>query len=184
MSPLCAPAEPSSLSILSITDNSIDPARRMRQTGCVLHGFHQARLALGEHSPDDSPFLIVELDFQELVSGPQQSRRAVGKHVAVIAPLKPVRACQNSVFLRQKSPSALTCSDQRKATVQSSTRASPCSDRPARSNNGAVAMLHLRSIAMASLAAKPVAVSRPCGGISSKKMRRSPTREQIATTWT
>ena len=30
----------------------------------------------------------------------------------------------------------------------------------------------------ASLAVKPVAVSRPCGGISSKKMRRSPTRGQ------
>jgi hypothetical protein len=44
---------------------------------------------------------------------------------------------------------------------------SPCCDRPARSNNGVVAMLCLRSTAKASLAAKPVAVGRTCGDVSS-----------------
>jgi hypothetical protein len=90
------------------------------QAGSCLPWFDQQRFAFGEHSADESPFLIVELDFQELVSGPQRSRRAVGKQLSGRCSGQPVRGCQNSVFSRQETASALICPDQRKATVPSS----------------------------------------------------------------
>lgn len=73
-----------------------------------------------EQSAHGSPFLIVERDFQELVSGPRANSSAVEKQLSGCRSAQVVRACQNSVFSRQEIASPLTCSDQRKATVQSS----------------------------------------------------------------
>ena len=82
-------------------------------------GFDQHRFAFREHSADDSPFLIVERDFQELVSEPRRSRRAVGNNLAVVPQFSLSQPAKTLSF-HAKTASALICSDQRKATVPSS----------------------------------------------------------------
>ena len=62
-------------SIDSITNNSIDPERRA-DTGWVVSSVISIRTAFAfrEQSAHGSPFLIVELDFQALVSGPHAGK--------------------------------------------------------------------------------------------------------------
>jgi hypothetical protein len=107
----------------SITDNSINPARRA-ESGWVVSSVVSIRSALrSEQSAHGLLFVIAELDFQEVVSGPRANSSAV-KQLSGCCSARVVRACQISVFSRQEAASALTpayeavhCADQRMATV-------------------------------------------------------------------
>ena len=56
--------------------------------GRVFSGFDQEGFAFHEQSADDPPFLIVELDFHDLVSGATAKSPAVGNNLAVVAKRK------------------------------------------------------------------------------------------------